>query len=142
MNNNVISLTPPLKADREMAAEFGVTANTMRSMRDEHLIEGCHWKRKTGRNSIEFTEEGVKALQMAMGLTIQVKEPKVDATEFTLLRVVRACRNPLYITVANTEGIAIDLRVKSNRNVRPRMLIQCGMVDGAWRVTQRGLAPR
>ena len=134
--------TPPLKADRELASQFGVTANALRSMRDEHLIEGCHWKRKTGRNSIEFTEEGVKALQMAMGLRIQVKEPKVDATEFTLLRVVRPWLNKYFISVENPAGGNMDLKVKDNRNVRPKMMIQCAIIDGAWKVTQKGLAPR
>jgi hypothetical protein len=136
-------IAPPLKADRDMAEQFGIQANVIRRMRDEHLIENVHWRKTTGRGAMQFTEEGVKALQMAMGMNLQKKDADVaPLQDVTMLRVVRPCKNPLFITVALPDNISKDLRVSRNKNVRKGMLVQCAIVNGEWRVTQKGLTPR
>jgi len=135
--------TQPLKADRDLAAQFGIQANVVKTLREEKLAEGVHWKKKTGKGSIEYTADGVAAVSAFIELPPPepIEQDDIPRSAFVPLPILRLCRNPLFVTVRTPDNKAADVRVRNNKRLSPRTLLQCAQTNSKWVCVHQGFKP-
>jgi hypothetical protein len=114
------------KADRELAKSLGVQAGVVAQMR----------------------AEGVENIRERLGLGEEA--PKVEpATEpekeaaFVNLRILRRCPNPTFVICQSPppRPVAVPVRVRRNKRLRPGMLIQCKGSGKDWKCVHAGYTP-
>jgi len=133
--------TLPSKADRDLAARYGLPPAAITEMRISRLEQGPHWKRTSGRNAVSFTDDGLAEVERMLNIKPAEPEKAPEPTDFVNLKVLRPCRNPLFCTVQTPDGKAADIRVRRNNRMRQGINLQCALVDGKWQCVHPGFKP-
>jgi len=133
----------PTKADRDLAARFGLQAAAIMEMRVSKLEQDTHWKKARGQGAIIFTDDGLAEIERILSLkpAEAVIPVKPDPASIVNLKVLRPCRNPLFCTVMTPDGKAADIRVRRNNRMRHGIILQCAFVDNKWKCVHPGFAP-
>jgi hypothetical protein len=115
------------KADRELAKSLGVQAGVVAQMR----------------------ADGVENIRERLGLGEEAPKPapvqsiaSPDVT-FVPLRVLRRCPNPTFVICQSPppKPVAVQVRVRRNKRLRPGMLIQCRGSGTDWKCVHAGFTP-
>lgn len=131
----------PTKADRELAARCGIPADAIKTAREEVLVKGVHWNTKSGRNAIEFTQEGRDKIAELISVEVPKPAEKQIMGEAVNLSVIRPCRNPMFCTIKTPQGLAQDIRIRRGARVRGGMLLKCAHDGEKWTCVHLGFKP-
>lgn len=129
--------------EREVMLQLGFSKPTMRQVRSE-LEQGTHWK-KTETGAVEYTEEGILALESYAGVELVRERPAAVAEEIREATVTPAFRNwgSQHLVSAEMGGKAVFVHIRPGDRLMyaPRMTIKVRRIEGVseahWRVVGR-----
>lgn len=140
------------EADIVLAKSFGVSPETISSLRKRSLVKPDHYT-SDGR-ALTYTEEGLK--EVARQLDTEAPEKKeggapdagtqepeneLPAPQVELLVIARY-PNPTAVKVRTPDGAEVPVQVRSSDRIRAGMRLPCVFVGERWETTHPTLRPR
>lgn len=141
-------------ADLAMARHFNVSPDTISALRRQKLVKPDHWSSE-GR-AVVYTDEGTRELARLLdaeppdvsavaapkkegggGAPDEAQEPGNE------LLVVKCYPNPLFVRVRCPDQAEVDVKVSSNKRLRPGFRLLCAPSSGGeWQCIHPGVCPR
>ena len=136
-------------AEMGLVERLGVTRAVLKAWRDANLVRGRDWAAIS--KNVLLTQEAAERLVLALGVSAPVLEKnaahasKNDSGEASIpeveeLVMVRAFRNPKLIEARRKNGVGVMVRVQSNENFRPGMVLRAVQGQTLWAL--KGRCPR
>lgn len=136
------------EADREVAARFGVSPETIAALRKGKLVEGDHWKNEA--RTVIYTDDGIAELARLLDAQPVPPEKKeggaadgeaqAPGNECLILQL---CPNPVFVRVRTPGGETVPVQVRNNKVLRTGQQLLCkSAADGKWICVHPGAEPR
>ena len=132
-----------------LVERLGVTRAILKTWRDANLVRGRDWDAVA--KNVLLTQEAAERLALALGVSAPVLEKnaapasknasgEASIPEVEELVMVRAFRNPKLIEARRKNAAIVMVRVQSNENFRPGMVLRAVAVNHLW--VLKGRCPR
>jgi hypothetical protein len=122
-------------SDNQLAAETGLSPETVETYRREHLAEGEHWARDGSK--VVWLPAGKAALLEMIGTPPQTLTP----VPTHMLPILQVPANRQWVVVRLPDGSRTNIRVRNNSRLQPRLLLRCQLSAKGWLCVQPGIAP-